>query len=176
MSNEHLRRSRRQEDRLAETFDGTRNSGSGNGWIFKNDVRSPRYSIEAKTTLAKQYTLKLKDLLTAERNALQSGRDMLFALEMGARNWLIMAEEVFLEPSDGDSSSASPSALQAPTGPATATAVAKPSAETPPSPAGTGTGTPTTSGSTTPKLPRTTATESTTSVCARCGNSVSPSP
>ncbi|WUF86880.1 hypothetical protein OHV16_25980 [Streptomyces sp. NBC_00470] len=177
MTRDDVRRSKRQEQRLSEKFPGgKRNPGSGNGWIYKNDIRSDQYSIEAKTTQARQFTLKLADLLTAERHALQSGRDMLFALEMGNRNWLIMAEELFLEPSSADSSSDSPSASPTRTGPPPETGPAKPSAATTDPAPETPRANSKTPGSTTPSPPPTSATDAGTTLCAQCGKPVSPSP
>lgn len=96
MKPESLRRSQAQEKRGASAFGGTTNSGSGNGWVRKNDVRTPEYSIEFKTTKSKQYALKVTELLGAEKHALLDGRTMLFGIEMGGRNWIVLAEEDFL--------------------------------------------------------------------------------
>lgn len=48
--NAALRASRRQERRGAARYDGSVNSGSGNGWLRKNDVRTDTLSIEYKHT------------------------------------------------------------------------------------------------------------------------------
>ncbi|GHB52660.1 hypothetical protein GCM10010331_45370 [Streptomyces xanthochromogenes] len=90
-----LKRSQDQEKKLADRYDGTVNPGSGNGWIHKNDVRSDRFSFEAKTTEKRSYSLKLDDLLKAEKNALISGREMVFAVELGGRNWMVVSQELF---------------------------------------------------------------------------------
>ncbi|MDP9870425.1 MULTISPECIES: hypothetical protein [Streptosporangium] len=92
-----LKDSRQQERRGAALHGGTVNSGSGNGPWRKNDVRTPTTSIEYKVTSAKQYPLKLAELLAAERQALlDNGRSMLFGIQMGGRNWLVMSEEDYL--------------------------------------------------------------------------------
>lgn len=88
--------SRKQEARGAKIFGGTVNSGSGNGWKRKNDVRTPDYSIEYKVTAKASYTLKAADLITAEKYALLDGRTMLFGIQLGGRNWVLLTEEDFL--------------------------------------------------------------------------------
>ncbi|MER5754324.1 hypothetical protein [Streptomyces sp. NPDC002088] len=92
-----LKKSQRQERRGAGLLGGTVNAGSGNGWVRKNDVRTPEYSVEYKVTSKGQYALKEKELITAEKQALLDGREMLFGLQMvGGRNWITMSEETFL--------------------------------------------------------------------------------
>lgn len=97
-----LRNSRAQEKRGAASFGGRVNSGSGNGWRHKNDVRTPEYSIEFKTTSKGSYSLKIAELLLAERNALADNKVMLFGLELGGRNWIILSEEDFHELTGGE--------------------------------------------------------------------------
>ena len=96
-----IRASRAQEQRLADALDGNRTPGSGNQWSRKNDVRSPRYSVEAKTTTKSQFILKARDLETGERQALLDGREFLFALQMCGRNWILLPEEDFLVREEG---------------------------------------------------------------------------
>jgi hypothetical protein len=92
-----LKKSQKQERQRAELLGGTVNAGSGNGWVRKNDVRSPQYSAELKVTSKKQYPLKEAELITAEKYALLDGREMLFGIQMvGGRNWITMSEETFL--------------------------------------------------------------------------------
>lgn len=88
--------SQRQEARVAKRFGGTVNSGSGNGPYRKNDVRTPDLSIELKTTAKASYPLKLSELLKAEQHALLDGRDVLFGIELGGRNWYVISEEDYL--------------------------------------------------------------------------------
>lgn len=97
---EGLRRSQQQEKRVANRLGGTVNSGSGNGWLRKNDVRTPELSVELKYTAKRQYTLKLDDLLKAEEYALLDGREMLFGLEMGDREWAIGPLEDYYDTRD----------------------------------------------------------------------------
>jgi hypothetical protein len=95
VTNRGLKRSQRQEKDLAERYDGKRSPGSGNGWIHKNDVRNDTFSFEAKTTEKRQYPLKLDELKLAEQYALLSGREMVFVIEMGGRNWMVLSQETF---------------------------------------------------------------------------------
>lgn len=87
--------SQKQEKQWAEKNGGWRNPGSGNGWIHKNDVRDSEFSHELKYTDKKQFTLKLADLLEAEKYALADGRDMTFVINMGGRNWVCIADYTF---------------------------------------------------------------------------------
>lgn len=73
------------------------NSGSGNGPYRKNDVRSEEFSVECKTTEKKSYSLKLDDLLKAEKYALLDGRTMLFFLEICGYRYVVMTEADFEE-------------------------------------------------------------------------------
>ncbi len=92
-----LKKSQKQERRGAQILGGTVNAGSGNGWVRKNDVRTPEYSVEYKVTGKKQYALKEAELTTAERQSLIDGREMLFGIQMeSGRNWIVMSEETFL--------------------------------------------------------------------------------
>lgn len=97
MTESMLKKSQRQERRGAELLGGTVNAGSGNGWVRKNDVRTPLFSAEYKVTSKKQYPLKDAELITAEKQALVDGREMLFGIQMASgRHWLTMSEETFM--------------------------------------------------------------------------------
>jgi len=87
------KRSRRQEERVAERFGGQATPGSGNGWARKNDVRTPEISFEMKYTDKKQFTLKAHDLEQGERYALLDGRDFVFGIEMCGRRWVVVSED-----------------------------------------------------------------------------------
>lgn len=87
--------SRRQEARVANRFGGTPTPGSGNQWDRKNDVRTPRFSFELKTTGKKQYTLKASELEEGEKQALIDGREFAFGIEMNGRNWITISEDDF---------------------------------------------------------------------------------
>jgi hypothetical protein len=78
------KRSRQQESRGANRLGGRVTSGSGNGWVTKNDVKTDDMSVEYKYTDKKSYSLKHADLLKAERNALMdSGREFAFVVGFG---------------------------------------------------------------------------------------------
>lgn len=89
------RRSRKQEEAGARRFGGRRTPGSGNGWHTKNDVITEDLSIEYKFTDKKSYSLKGKDLVTAEKNALIAGRDMAFIVEIEGREWVVTSRDYF---------------------------------------------------------------------------------
>lgn len=91
-----LRKSQRQEKRAAAIYGGSRNAGSGNGDYRKNDVRTDTLSMELKYTGKKSYPLKLDDLLKAEKHALLDGREAMFGIEMGGRNWVVLSEDAYL--------------------------------------------------------------------------------
>lgn len=87
MANRRNSRSRRQEERVAERLGGRRTPGSGSGWTTKNDVKTDDVSLEVKYTDKKSYSLKLDDLLKAERQALlDSGREFGFLVGFGRKN------------------------------------------------------------------------------------------
>lgn len=78
------RRSRRQENAGAARLGGRRVAGSGSGWVTKNDVKTDDVSFEFKYTDKKSYSLKIDDLLKAEKNALlDSGREFGFVVGFG---------------------------------------------------------------------------------------------
>lgn len=110
MKPDYLKKSQLQEKRNARRLQGTVNAGSGNTWIRKNDVRSAEVSAEFKYTSKKQYTLKLADLLLAEKYALLDGREALFGLEMGEREWAIIPMDDYYEMRERGSSPANPGA------------------------------------------------------------------
>lgn len=73
--------SQRQERRLANQRDGSVNSGSGNGWIRKGDVRTDDELWELKITSAKSYSLKDAELQKNINHALVDGRMPIFLVE-----------------------------------------------------------------------------------------------
>lgn len=86
MPERRQRKSKRQEVRAADRLDGRRVSGSGSGWVTKNDVKTDDLSIEIKYTDKKSYSLRYEDLQKAERNALlDSGREFAFLVGFGSR-------------------------------------------------------------------------------------------
>lgn len=95
MVDKRLKASRAQEKRIASTFGGRVTPGSGNQWHTKNDVRTPKFSFEAKTTTRGQYALKASELETGEKHALADGRDFVFVIEMHGREWVVISREDF---------------------------------------------------------------------------------
>jgi hypothetical protein len=87
------KRSQKQEAHLAKVYGGSVTPGSGNGWVHKNDVKTPTLSIEAKYTDAKSFSLKLADLIKAEKIALIDGRDTVFTISFSGDEFAILREE-----------------------------------------------------------------------------------
>ncbi len=93
-----LKASRKQEERTAKTYRGSRNAGSGSGWIRKNDVRSEKFLIENKlTTNAKSYTVKYLDLRDLEKRAILDNRVPVLQFDLGGKQFVILTEDDFLE-------------------------------------------------------------------------------
>ena len=94
----------KQESRLANLTGGTRNAGSGNGWVRKGDVRSRGHLMEAKWTKFKQFTLKLADLRTLEHHAAVDNRTPVFCIEFkersGTRRYVVLREEDYFGDDD----------------------------------------------------------------------------
>ncbi|MFE9834067.1 hypothetical protein ACFYP4_02790 [Streptomyces sp. NPDC005551] len=101
MPTDNQKASRKQEKQVAADNAGRINPGSGNGWRFKNDVRSATVSFECKTTTQDRYSLKLSELQTAHSHALADGKDMAFVIDIRDKryytvehnDWLAMTEE-----------------------------------------------------------------------------------
>ena len=99
----------KQESRLAHLTEGTRNSGSGSGWVRKHDVRSGwRHLIEAKWTRRRSFILKLGDLKVLEHRATLEDRTPAFCVEFWedkggghgvAHRYVVLREEDYF---DGD--------------------------------------------------------------------------
>ena len=89
----------KQERSTARRLKGTVNSGSGNGWVRKNDVRTRTESWELKTTTKDSYTLKWKDLVAADLNAVMDNRRMVFGIEFSkvGKKYVILNEDDYLE-------------------------------------------------------------------------------
>lgn len=91
--------SQRQEKALARMSGGTVNSGSGNGWIRKGDVRTDNELWELKITSAKSYYLKDTDLIKLNTQALIDGRIPIFMVEFkGTGNeWVILSKDDYMD-------------------------------------------------------------------------------
>lgn len=74
--NSHLKRSRLQERNAASRLGGSINSGSGNQWRRKNDVRTETESVELKTTTYDSYRVTAEEIDKMVKNALLDGARM----------------------------------------------------------------------------------------------------
>jgi hypothetical protein len=92
------KKSRKQEDRTASSYKGSRNAGSGSGWLRKNDVRTADILIENKfTTNTKQITIKHKDLSELVERAILEDRLPVLQFDLNNRRYVIITEDDFLE-------------------------------------------------------------------------------
>ena len=93
-----MRESRKQEERTAEAYRGSRNSGSGSGWLRKNDVRSEEFLIENKLTHnEKSYSVKFTDLRDLKVRAIKENRTPVLQFDLGGKRFVILTEDDFLE-------------------------------------------------------------------------------
>lgn len=91
-----LKKSRKQEKQTADRYKGSRNAGSGSGWLRKNDVRSHEFLIENKfTDNTKQYTVKFKDLTELHQRAILEDRIAVLQFEIQGRRYVILTEDDF---------------------------------------------------------------------------------
>ena len=90
--------SQRQERQLAKKLNGSVNSGSGNGWIRKGDVRTDPELFELKITDAKSYSLKDAELQKNYNQALIDGRIPIFLVEFksSGNSWVVMSKDDYL--------------------------------------------------------------------------------
>lgn len=90
--------SQRQEKALARKLGGSVNSGSGNGWVRKGDVRTEDELFELKITSAKSYSLKDAELENNSNQALIDGRIPIFLVEFksSGNSWVIMSKDDYL--------------------------------------------------------------------------------
>lgn len=91
--------SQRQEKALARLSGGSVNSGSGNGWVRKGDVRTEKELWELKITDKKSYALKDADLEKNSNQALVDGRIPIFLVEFKTtgNEWVILSKDDFLD-------------------------------------------------------------------------------
>lgn len=96
-SNMIMRLSRKQEDRTAKKYRGSRNAGSGSGWMRKNDVRSHKFLIENKlTNNAKSYSIKLSDLNELTQRAVLEDRTAVLQFDIGGKRFAVINEDDFI--------------------------------------------------------------------------------
>lgn len=94
-----IKDSQRQEKALAKQLVGASvNSGSGNGWVRKGDVRTENELWELKITSAKSYSLKDAELEKNYNQALVDGRIPIFMVEFKTTGnaWVIMSKDDYL--------------------------------------------------------------------------------
>lgn len=93
-----MKASRKQEERAAKTYRGSRQPGSGAGWARKNDVRSDSLLIENKLTQnEKSYTVKFADLKELTTRAILEDRIPVLQFDLGGRQYVILNEDDFVE-------------------------------------------------------------------------------
>jgi hypothetical protein len=92
-----LKKSLKQEKRSASNYRGSRNAGSGSGWLRKNDVRSEILLIENKlTTATKSITLKAVDLKELRERAILEDRIPVLQFDINNRSYVVLVEDDFL--------------------------------------------------------------------------------
>ncbi len=92
-----LKKSRKQEKRSADTYRGSRNIGSGNGWLRKNDVRAEQFLIENKLTIGnKSITIKAVDLKELRERAILEDRVPVLQFDLNGRHYVVLVEDDFL--------------------------------------------------------------------------------
>lgn len=98
-----IKDSQRQERSLARSLSGTVNSGSGNQWLRKGDVRTDNELFELKITSAKSYSLKDAELEKNYEQALVDGRIPVFMVEFKTTGnaWVIMSKDDYLTLREG---------------------------------------------------------------------------
>lgn len=93
-------RSRKQEERTAQQYRGSRTPMSGATWHSKNDVRNHDLLVENKRTdNESSITIKAKDLEQLDRHACQEGRQGVLQFDLNGREYVILrngfARELF---------------------------------------------------------------------------------
>lgn len=89
--------SKKQETRTADLYKGSRNAGSGSGWVRKNDVRSHEFLIENKfTENKKSYTIKSVDLVELRERAILEDRTPVLQFDLTGRRYVVLTEDDFI--------------------------------------------------------------------------------
>ena len=92
-----MKASRKQEDRSAKVYRGSRNAGSGSGWLRKNDVRSYKFLIENKLTdNKKSYSVKLQDMVELTQRAILEDRTPVLQFDVGGKHYVVLNEDDFI--------------------------------------------------------------------------------
>lgn len=89
--------SKKQEERSAKIYRGSRNPMSGAGWVKKNDVRSETLLIENKfTDNKKSYTIKTTELVELTKRAVMEDRIPVLQFDLGGKHYVVLNEDDFL--------------------------------------------------------------------------------
>lgn len=86
----------KQEKRLAKSFGGTRNAGSG-AFDRKGDVRAPGVLFEAKWTAKNQITIRRQVLEKIITEATAEGRVPILAIELGGVDYMLLTASDLME-------------------------------------------------------------------------------
>jgi hypothetical protein len=88
--------SKKQEQRSAKSYKGSRNAGSGSGWMRKNDVRTHEMLIENKlTNNVKSYSVKSQELVELTQRAVLEDRLPVLQFDLGGRHYVVLNEADF---------------------------------------------------------------------------------
>lgn len=91
-----LKASKKQELRSAKLYKGSRNAGSGSGWLRKNDVRTHEFLIENKlTNNEKSYSIKSKDLQDLTQRAILEDRIPVLQFDLSGKHYIVLVESDF---------------------------------------------------------------------------------
>jgi hypothetical protein len=94
------KKSKRQEERTAKAYKGSRNAMSGAGWVRKADVRTEEFMIENKLKMdpnAKSYSIKSVDMRDLVKRARLEGRIPLMQIDLAGHRYVVLTEDDFLE-------------------------------------------------------------------------------
>lgn len=94
------KRSRRQEERTAKAYKGSRNVMSGAGWMRKADVTTEHLLIENKLKMdpdAKSYSIKAVDMRDLVKRARLEGRIPLMQIDLAGHRYVVLTEMDFLD-------------------------------------------------------------------------------
>jgi Holliday junction resolvase len=93
-----LRRSQRQERRIASRNGASSNAGSGNTWTRKNDSRNERFLFEQKRTdNTKSISVTEKEIRDLRNHAAQIGREPVLTIELNGRHYYVIEEPLWEE-------------------------------------------------------------------------------
>jgi len=95
--NDINRRSKKQEERTADKYYGSRNVMSGAGWVRKNDVRTIDLLVENKFTDKNSYSIKSEEMVKLARTAILEDRVPVLQVDLGGRSYVVLLEDDFLE-------------------------------------------------------------------------------